>query len=297
MKPKSRRKFGSRRSVPRSPFLARRRSAFVFVACLGIWLPRSYAATLVDLDATQLPLGPLNTWTNTGTLPGNFTVPTGATVPSVIVAAGVKGIAFLATGGGAGGTQYVGPIAPAAVTGGNPRTIEAWVYDPSPQGEETVFAWGRRGGAPDGSNFSFGHGTDPAFGANALWGGPDIGWNGKIVFNRWTYIAYTWDGTTSSVYMDGELANREITNPPVNTWDVDNTAAANPLPFRVARQNTAAGAVSGAGVGEITIGKIRLQDTALDAAAIKEKTAVARFQQSNNFVCRPSDVDTIESNQ
>src|SRR5437870_11584507 len=111
MKSKSRKKTASKRMIASAPRLSRRSSAFVFVACLGIWLPRSYAATLVDLDATQLPLGPLNTWTNTGTLPGNFTVPAGATVPSVIVAAGVKGIAFLATGGGAGGTQYVGPIA------------------------------------------------------------------------------------------------------------------------------------------------------------------------------------------
>ena len=175
MKSKSRKKTASKRMIARAPRLSRRSSAFVFVACLGVWLPRSYGATLVDLDATQLPLGLLNTWTNTGTLPGNFTVPTGATVPSVVATNGVKGVSFLATGGGAGGTQYLGPIAPAAVTGSNPRTIEAWVYDPSPQAEETVFAWGRRGGAPDGSNFSFGHGTDPGFGANALWGGPDIG--------------------------------------------------------------------------------------------------------------------------
>ncbi len=207
-------------------------------------------------------------------------------MPSVIATNGVKGVAFLATGGGAGGTQFVGPIAPASVTGGSPRTIDAWVYDAAPQGEKTVFAWGRRGGAPDGSNFSFGHGTDPGFGANALWGNPDIGWNQKIAFNRWTYIAYTWDGTTSSVYMDGELVNSEITNPPVNTWDVDNTATANPLPFRVARQNTAAGGVSGAGVGEITIAKIRVQDAALDAAAIK-----AQFDQEKAQFWIDSDGD------
>src|SRR3989442_4082928 len=257
MKSKPRKMIGSKKSVSRSQRLNRRSSTFVFAACLGIWLPRCYGATLVDLDATQLSEGPLNTWTNAGTVVGNFTVTTGATVPSVVATNGVKGVAFLATGGGAGGTKYIGPIAPAAVTGGNSRTIEAWVYDPSPQGEETVFAWGRRGGTPDGSNFSFGHGTDPGFGANALWGGPDIGWNGKIVFNRWTYIAYTWDGTTSSVYMDGELANSEITNPPVNTWDVDNTPAANPLPFRVARQNTAAGGAHRPRGGAYTNTKIR----------------------------------------
>src|SRR2546425_2550975 len=139
MKSKLRKSARPRRAVAYRSRYVRPSSAFVFVACLGIWLPRCYAATLVDLDATQLPIGPLNTWTNTGTLPGNFTVPTGATVPSVVATNGVKGVSFLATGGGAGGTHYLGPIAPAAVTGSNPRTIEAWVYDPSPQAEETVF--------------------------------------------------------------------------------------------------------------------------------------------------------------
>src|SRR2546422_669638 len=86
--------------------------------------------------------------------------------------------------------------------------------------------------------------------------------------------------------MDGELANSEITNPPVNTWDVDNTTAANPLPFRVARQNTAAGGVSGAGVGEITVAKIRVQDLSLDAAAIK-----AKFDQEKTQMWQDSDGD------
>ena len=91
MKSKSRKKTASKRMIARAPRLSRRSSAFVFVACLGVWLPRSYGATLVDLDATQLPLGPLNTWTNTGTLPGNFTVPTGAIAmqgyaPTIVIA-------------------------------------------------------------------------------------------------------------------------------------------------------------------------------------------------------------------
>src|ERR1051325_5985056 len=110
MKSKSCKRTRRRPNASQRPLFARRRSAFVFVACLGIWLPRVYADTIVELDATQLSPGPLNTWTNTGTLPGNFTVPTGATVPSVIATNGVKGVAFLATGGGAGGTQYIGPI-------------------------------------------------------------------------------------------------------------------------------------------------------------------------------------------
>jgi len=288
MKSQMRKRIQSRKVAGRRSSFLRRRSAFVFVASLGIWLPRIHGATLVDLDATALPEGPLATWTNAGTVVGNFTVPTGATVPAVTNAAGIKGIGFLATGGGAGGTQYLGPIAPPEVTGGNPRTIDAWVYNPNGQGEETVFAWGRRGGGPDGSNFSFGHGTDAAFGANALWGAPDIGWNGKMALNRWTYIAYTWDGTTSSVYMDGELVNSEATTPPVNTWEVDNTLAANPLPFRVARQNAANGTVDGAGVGQITIARIRVQDASLDAAGIK-----AKFDQEKAFFWPDSDSDGL----
>ncbi len=245
----------------------RRKSAFLFAACLGLWLPRSYSEILVDLDATGLAEGPLPTWSNKGKTPGDFTS-AGPVVPQVKSVQGAKGVSFLGGTTGTAGTHYLGPSAPEAVTGSNARTIEAWVLNPSPQAEEAVFAWGRRGG-PDGSNVSFGHGTDPTFGAVGHWGAPDIGWNGHIAFGRWTYIAYTYDGITAKVYEDGELANNE--DVALDTWAFDNTAAGNPLPFRVARQNVAAGTPSGVGVGEITIAKIRVHDTALDEAAIKAK--------------------------
>jgi len=79
--------------------------------------------------------------------------------------------------------------------------------------------WGRRNGAPDGSNVSFNHGTDPNFGAVGQWGPPDIGWGGNpttnLVSSRWTFIAYTYDVTTTNtrVYKDGQLANSELTLP------------------------------------------------------------------------------------
>jgi hypothetical protein len=53
--------------------------------------------------------------------------------------------------------HYIGPEVPEALTGNASRTIEAWVFNATPQGEETVFAWGRRG--TTGLNCSFGHGT------------------------------------------------------------------------------------------------------------------------------------------
>ena len=32
-----------------------RNSAYLFAACVGLWLPKSFSAILVDLDATGLP--------------------------------------------------------------------------------------------------------------------------------------------------------------------------------------------------------------------------------------------------
>src|SRR6058998_2030699 len=96
------------------PFPARRPSANVFAACLGIWLPKSEGAVLVDLDATALSEGPLQTWTNKGTVVGNF-IAAGTAVPQVATVQGAKGVSFLGGTAGAAGTHYQGPAAPAEV--------------------------------------------------------------------------------------------------------------------------------------------------------------------------------------
>jgi hypothetical protein len=239
-------------------------TAWVFCSAL-VFGVSVRAEVLINLDATGLPDGPLSTWLNTGTLPGNFNS-AGAVVPQVTNVLSGRGISFIATGGGAGGTHYLGPIAPPAVTGTNSRSIEAWIYNPTLQPEEVVFGWGRRNGAPDGSNVSFNHGTDPAFGAVGHWGAPDIGWGGNpttnLVSSRWTYIAYTYDAATATirVYKDGQLANTEISVPPLNTHSNSTATPPTPLPFRVARQNGGAGTPSGTGVGQLFISRIRVHD-------------------------------------
>src|SRR5439155_5667946 len=107
--------------------------------------PNSSASTpgpnrpaLVNLDATVLPLGPLNNWTNNGVLGGVFTnSPVAASVQTV---QGVKGVTL-------NGTDhfYTGPAVPAFLTGNASRTVEAWIMNPQAAGEETIFSWGRRG--------------------------------------------------------------------------------------------------------------------------------------------------------
>src|SRR5262245_48206789 len=82
---------------------ARRTSAYAFVAGMGIWLPKTQASVLINLDASTHTLGALNVWTNTGSVTGDFTVPGSATsTPTNVVVDGVRGI-FFETGGVGGG--------------------------------------------------------------------------------------------------------------------------------------------------------------------------------------------------
>jgi concanavalin A-like lectin/glucanase superfamily protein len=244
---------------------------------LGSASHTGFADILVNLDATQLPAGPLATWVNSGTIASNFTS-AGAQVPVVENIAGVNAVQFIGTGGGGGGTSYIGPVPPPSVTGTNGRTVEAWIWDPAAQGEKTIFGWGRRGA--DNINCSFNHGTDAAFGAVGHWGGgPDIGWAGQIAFTNWTHIVYTYDPYTfvKSVYKDGQLANRETNSlngnngPPflaLNTASINDIGTA-PLRFRVARQNNANGTPSGTGVGSNYIARIRVHDVPLDSTKVR----------------------------
>jgi len=261
MKARTRNKAGPKKRIPYCPCPFGRSSAFAFVTCLGLWMPRAYSEVLVDLDATQLAEGPLPGWKNNGTVTGDFTSPANA-IPNVTTQRGVKGVTLNGTS-----QYYTGPAAPERITGAAARTVEAWIFNPAAADEETIFAWGRRGG-PDGSNTSFNHGLNPTFGAVGHWGaGPDIGWNGRVATGRWTYVAYAYDGATASVYADGQLANSEEVT--LDTWAFDNTPNGNPLRFRVGSQNDANGAPTGTLRGSMTIARIRVHDQALDAATIK----------------------------
>ncbi len=184
----------------------------------------------VNVDATALPEGALESITNNGTLGGVFAA-TGAAadVPRIATVGGTKGIQF-------DGTDYLqhmtavggSPLtSPAGLTGEDAtRSIEVWALNPDIAGEETLVSWGHRGGAPDGSNMSFNYGSDFRWGAAGQWGNPDIGWNdqgGAPVANHWHYLVYTFDGTTTRVYADGVFQNGEYLGPGVINTHPDTT--------------------------------------------------------------------------
>jgi len=218
---------------------------------------------IVDLDATTLSTGPLPEWANEGAMGGAFVAD--GPVPEVSMVQGAKGVSL-------DGVEqfYTGPISPLFVTGGGARTVEAWILNPEIADEETILAWGRRGGG-DYTSMSFGHGLNGTWGAVGHWGAPDIGWSGTTVEGAWTHVAYTYDdvSTTGTVYTDGQLATEEIFTAPLDTWAVDSTAEALPLPFRLGAQNEANGSPTAGLRGSMTYSRVRVYDTALTSGEIQ----------------------------
>jgi hypothetical protein len=248
----------------------------------------------VTLDATSLPLGPVAVWTNNNALGWRFTAPSNA-IPDVESVSGTKAIQFRGT------NHFAGPNMPSFFGGAASRTVEAWIFNPTAAGEETVFSWGRRGG-PDGSNSSFVHGTDGAFGAMGLWGGgPDLPWGANaaqiatnVVTGRWTHVAYTYGivNETNGVracYTDGVLAHSETSTnlallnthlfDPLDPLNTPPNNFGRALRFRVGAQSDASGnADLAAARPNLAIAKIKAYDVALSAAQIAANYNAERVQ-------------------
>ena len=128
-------------------------------------------------------------WRNTGTLGGIFT--RGGT-PQVRTIGRIQAVVFN------GETDWFrGPRAPAALLGNAPRTIELWALNPSVDSdEETLVAWGRRGG-PGASDLSLNWGKNSTYGGVTHWDS-DLGWNEPPRAGSWHLLAYTYDGKRGS---------------------------------------------------------------------------------------------------
>ncbi len=220
----------------------------------------------VDIDATTLPTGPLNTIVNRGTLGGSFDARGGGLmVPVIAFEGGTKGIEFdgndfmqLAADG-----TLIPP--PAGLVGADPtRTIEVWAYNDNALGEETMVSWGKRGGG-DGSNISFNYGTHGTWGALGQWGAPDIGWidaGGAPALAKWHHLVYTYDGTTTRIYSDGVLMNSEVLGAGrINTHP--NTS------IQLAAQLEADGVTVTGGIrGSLSLARVRIHDGVLSDSQI-----------------------------
>jgi hypothetical protein len=161
---------------------------------------------------------------------GDFTAVGTPTYVANVNGTGVAGVQFNPASPAT--DAYVGPVTTADLTGTSDCSIEVWAYNPAIAAEETLVAWSRRGGNPDGSNMSFNYGSDGSYGAVGHWGSPDLGWNGAPAAGQWHYLVYTFDGlNTDKAYADGLLKNSETVNLNIHP----------DLPIRIAAQANTAG--------------------------------------------------------
>ena len=229
---------------------------------------------LVNVDATTLADGtPVQTIANTGTLGGVFEAKGGeGTVPVIdqpvpSANGGTVGIRF----DGNDFLQHVvaaaGALvpAPAGITGNGTRSVEAWAWNPSIAGEETLLSWGKRGG-PDGTNMSFNYGNHNAWGALGQWGaGPDMGWGPTVpAAGQWHHLAYTFDGTTGRVYVDGVLVNSEDFTVNTHSSPTPPVEGTPTLPIQLGAQMQANGTTVEPGLrASLTLARARVHDGVL----------------------------------
>ncbi len=207
----------------------------------------------VNVDAAD-PTAGGDFWANAGTLEDLVRVED----PVLLEHNGAAALAFNCDAGLPDAYQTQ-EDAPAGLVGEDPtRSIEVWVFNPAVAAEETLLAWGRRGG-PDGSNMSFNYGTNGLFGAVGHWGGagPDLGWNnagGAPEANQWHHLAYTYDGFVTRVYADGALANSELLGPgTINTFTPSKITLAAQLEPDGLTLNTPL-------AGTLSLGRVRIHD-------------------------------------
>lgn len=157
---------------------------------------------LVELNASDLPMGSLDTWLNSGVLGGSFG--RDSTNPQVQFVAGRRCVTF------DGSSRMKSTFqAPSTITNNGKYTVSVWAYNPGIGTEESMLTWSHRGGAV-GTNAQFNYGTSTSSGAVSHSGTPDMGFDGGVpTAGMWHHIAVTFDGAVEKVYVDGILNAQE----------------------------------------------------------------------------------------
>ncbi len=152
---------------------------------------------LVDLDASALVRGPLDSWPNSGAAGGAF-APLDKP-PIVAEIAGRRAVSFEAGGG-----LKSSFVVPDDLIKGKPFTLAVWAYLAEPHPREVIASWASR---PNGTaEFAYGAGNDGAF----------FGWDRNIRYESlpapagWHHIAWSFEGAEMRLYVDG-LADAVVT--------------------------------------------------------------------------------------
>ena len=224
------------------------------------------ADVLIELDITGIETGPLETIENTGSLEGDFEAE--FDIPNVETIDGVNAVTL-----DGNMDWYVGPDS-SLLAGSADRSVEAWVWNPEVPAEETIVAWGRRGG-PDASNWSMLYGNHGTWGALGGWGGaadmPFVaGASEAPSINEWHHLVLTYNGQTNerAIYVDGALSNSENDGPIFNTHETDTSGAI--LPIVLGNQNENSGIRTDNLSAALSIAKVKIHDESLTLEEVQQ---------------------------
>ena len=126
-------------------------------------------------------------------------------------------------------------------------TIEAWFAATSAYGENPAIV------STLGDDIGYNYLADIVIYTNSIFNGNSIGLNTRwdmlfaplgLVDGNWHHVAGTWDGTNSSLYVDGQLVATQPDAYPAFTWTT---------PLRLAYRDTNGGCNYGGEIGEIRI--------------------------------------------
>jgi hypothetical protein len=184
-----------------------------------VWLgeiPSPMPTPVIRLDASGLALGPLSSWTNTGSAGGtflDFNTPQTGYRPTVVDVDGRRAVVF------DGNDIMTCDInTPASITGTKPFTIVYTVRNPSFQGDEELFTWAKRGTTNRAGAVCFGDTT--VYEAAAYWGVGDTAFDRyQPSTGKWHTIFHSYKGGTNGLYYiltDGML-NTSVTRS-LNLW-------------------------------------------------------------------------------
>lgn len=190
------------------------RSAFPTYSTSTVTTLENPGEVILDLDASGLTDGALASWTGNSTQ--TLTQATSSARPTVGTVKNVKAVTF------DGGDWLDVAGVDTRLTGSTgPFTVEAYIYNPTIENEESYFCWAPRGNSGatwDGKCRSLAYSSNTGYGAVGFWKSAwEMGFSIVPAAATWHHIVTTYDGVTMSIYVDGFLNTSKAMTPNVTT--------------------------------------------------------------------------------
>jgi hypothetical protein len=173
-------------------------------AALLLGIDMATAGLVLEVKPSEYNTGTLQWPIAAGSMAGDYfaCAPWAPVSVTTKVNAG-DGLSYKAVDFTAAGSILGGPLCPASLGGANPKTIEAWCYQPTgANGDaQTLIDLSRQNG-PDNSNYAFCNSTYN----RSIWSPPYIeGWNASnaVRTGNWVHLVASYDGTTLNLYFNG----------------------------------------------------------------------------------------------